>query len=83
MWDNPHMKLVTDDRGRLTSAGLFRPNTAFDATPQPDGSIRVVQLREAKVPTLKPQRVNGRLRLPVKISREIIAAAVRADRDER
>ena len=78
------MKLVTDDRGRLTSAGLFRPNTAFDAEPQPDGSIRIVELAEKKPPVVRPKRVNGRLRLVgVNVSRELVAAAIRVDRDSR
>ena len=80
----PVMKLVSDDRGRLTAAGLFRPNTAFEATPQADGSIRIVELVERKVPVVRSRRLNGRLRgADIKIPREVIAAAVRADRDSR
>lgn len=78
------MKLVADDRGRLTSSELFQPNTAFDASPQPDGSIRVMPLTEREVPTVRPRRVNGRLRgANVNIPRELIAAAIRAERDAR
>ncbi len=78
------MKLATDDRGRLTSAGLFRPNTAYDAQPQPDGSILVVELVPKVVPVLKPRRVGGRLRgAAVKLTRNAVAAAVRAERDAR
>ena len=77
------MKLVADSRGRLTAADLFRPNAAFDATRQPDGSIRVMELAEREVPLIRPRRVKGRLRIVgIKPSREAIAAAVRADRDE-
>lgn len=43
------MKLVADSRGRLTAAGLFRPGAAFDATQQPDGSTRLVELVEKGV----------------------------------
>ena len=48
------MKLVADSRGRLTAADLFRPNTAFDASPQPDGSIRIVELVKKKLPQSAP-----------------------------
>jgi hypothetical protein len=44
--------------------------------PQPGSSL--------PVPIVKPRRINGRLRgADVKLSRETIAAAVRADRDQR
>jgi hypothetical protein len=51
------MKLVADSRGRLTAADLFRPNTAFDASPQPDGSIRIVELVEKKVSPVRQVKV--------------------------
>ncbi len=54
LWDYPIMKLVADSRGRLTAADLFRPGTAFDASPQPDGSIRIVELVEKKLPPSAP-----------------------------
>ena len=82
VWDHPIMKLVADSRGRLTAADLFRPNTAFDASRQPDGSIRVVELVKKEVPVVKPVRTKeGFLMLPVKISRKEIVRAIRADRD--
>jgi hypothetical protein len=76
------MKLIADSRGRLTAADLFRPNTAFDVSYQPDGSLRVVELVEKKVPVvrLKKNR-NGTYSCPVKLSRKQIRAAIRADRD--
>ena len=77
------MKLVADSRGRLTAANLFRPGAAYDAIPQPDGSIRVVQLVEAEVPVIEPVEKDGLLLSPVQLSREVIAAAIRAERDER
>ncbi|MGO8766261.1 MAG: hypothetical protein ACLQSR_14130 [Limisphaerales bacterium] len=76
------MKLIADSRGRLTAADLFRPNTAFDASYQPDGSIRVVELVEKKVPVVKiKQNRNGTFSCPVRLSRQAIRAAIRADRD--
>ena len=76
------MKLVTDSRGRLTAADLFRPNTAFDASVQPDGSIRVVELVEKEVPVVKVKRnKDGTYNVPRLMTREEIRAAIRADRD--
>ena len=40
------MKLVADKHGRICSVELFPPSTAFDASRQPDGSVRVVELVE-------------------------------------
>jgi hypothetical protein len=57
------MKLVADSRGRLTAADLFRPGTAFDASPQPDGSIRIVELVEKKTPRARIVRRGGRMYL--------------------
>ena len=76
------MKLTADEQGRLTSAELFSPKATFDATIQPDGSIRLVHL--APAPLVKPRRINGRLRgAEVTLNRETVAAAVRAERDGR
>jgi hypothetical protein len=76
------MKLVADSRGRICSADLFPPGQAFEATPEPDGSVRVTQLRKAEVPTIELVERDGRLTFPFKVSREVIAAAVRAERDQ-
>ena len=76
------MKLTSDSEGRLGSAQLFRPKTDFEATVQPDGSIRIVELTLA--PVVKPRQVSGRLRgADVKVNRQSVAAAVRAERDAR
>lgn len=76
------MKLTADSEGRIGNAELFRPNADFEATVQPDGSIRVVELTQ--VPVVKPQRIGGRLRgADVHLERETVAAAVRAERDSR
>lgn len=40
------MKLTADKKGRLTCAELFPPEATFDATRQPDGSVRVMELVE-------------------------------------
>ncbi|HZM02217.1 MAG TPA: hypothetical protein VFC44_04260 [Candidatus Saccharimonadales bacterium] len=76
------MKLVAGKNGRICSAELFPPRTAFDASRQADGSVRIVQLVEKEVPLVKPIRTReGFLMLPVKVSRESIRAALRADHD--
>lgn len=76
------MKLTADERGRLTSADLFRPKATFEATIQPDGSIRIVELGERDVPIVEPVKTKeGFLMLPVKVRREVIRRAIRADRD--
>lgn len=83
-WDKPFVKLTADERGKLGNAEIFRPKATFDATVQPDGSIRLVEVAETPVPVVKPRRVNGRLRgADVALSRETVAAAVRAERDAR
>lgn len=76
------MKLSVDDQGRLLGADLFRPNSSFEVTIQPDGSILLVELKP--VPVLRPRRLNGRLRgAETPVDRQTVAAAVRADRDAR
>jgi len=76
------MKLTADSEGRIGNAELFRPKADFEATVQPDGSIRLVELNQ--VPIVKPRRVGGRLRgADVHLEREAVAAAVRAERDAR
>ena len=78
------MKLVADERGRLTSVELFRPGAAFNAEKLPDGSIRIVELVEKTVPTVNPVRTKeGFLMLPKKLDRKTVATAIRADRDSR
>jgi len=66
------------------AAGLIRPNTAFDASLQPDGSIRVVELveKKTKVPVVKVKRnKDGTYSCPLRLTRDEIRAAIRADRD--
>jgi len=78
------MKLMTDERCRMTSQELFKPNTPYDAERKPDGRVVLTELVPAQVPTVRARRVNGRLRgAKVSLTRETVAAAVRAERDER
>jgi hypothetical protein len=71
---------MADDQGRLCGTDLFRPDAEFEATVQSDGSVRLVEVTQ--VPVVKPRQVDGRLRgAEVRLSRESVAAAVRAERD--
>jgi hypothetical protein len=76
------MKLTADSEGRLSCSELFHPKADFEATVQTDGSIRLVELKQR--PVVSPRYVDGRLRgADVRLSRETVAAAVRAERDEK
>jgi hypothetical protein len=78
------MKLTADEQGRLVSPQLFRPKAIFDATIESDGSIRLVEVAATQMPVLKPRFMEGRLRgADVRLNRETVAAAVRAERDAR
>lgn len=76
------MKVTTDDEGRLACAELFPPRSTFDAHRMPDGAVRIVKLSNGDVPVVKSVLTKeGLMVSPVKVSREVIRAAVRADRD--
>ena len=49
------MKLTADERGRLSSAELFRPQVTYEATVQSDGSILLVETEP--VPIAKPRLI--------------------------
>ena len=75
------MKLVTDDRCRLQSRDLFKPNTPYQAERKPDGRVELV---EKQVPLVKARKVKGRwVGAAVKFDRKAVVAAIRADRDSR
>jgi hypothetical protein len=76
------MKIVADSRGRLAAKELFRPGTAFDASFQPDGSIRVIELVEKEVPVV-PVKFNkdGSFECRRIMTRAQVVASIRADRD--
>ncbi len=54
------MKLVADAHGRLCARELFPPATAFNATRQPDGSIRLIELVEKPAPVVRLVKDGGR-----------------------
>ena len=60
---------------------IFHPGAVFDVTPQPDGSIRVMELFEKEVPVVKlKKRSDGLFVSPMVLSREAVRAAIRSDR---
>jgi hypothetical protein len=78
------MKLVADSRGRLTAAEIFEPGKAFDVLRLPNGQILISELAKKETPVVRPRRVKGRLRgAAIELDRASVAAAVRAERDER
>jgi hypothetical protein len=81
-WDYPIMKLIADSRGRLAAREIFRPGKAFDVKPQPDGSIRLIELVEKEVPVV-PVKFNkdGSFECRRIMSRREIVESIRADRD--
>ena len=78
------MKLIADSRGRLAAIEMFPPGTVFDASRQPDGSIRVIELVEKEVPVVPVKfKKDGSFACPRLMTREQISQAIRADRDAR
>ena len=76
------MKLIADSRGRLAAREIFRPGIAFDVTQQPDGSIRIIELVEKKVPVVRLKKgSDGLFFSPFVLSRDEVRSAIRADRD--
>ena len=66
----------------MTCAELFPACSTFDARRMPDGAVRVVELKNGDAPTVKSVLMeDGLLVSPVKVSRQTIRAAIRADRD--
>jgi hypothetical protein len=78
------VKVTADQKGRIASKELFPSGQVFDATREPDGSIRIVEMVAKQVREVRPRRVNGRLvGALVRLDRGTVAAACRAERDER
>jgi hypothetical protein len=63
---------------------IFPPGKSFEAIRLPNGQILISELARKEPPTIRPRRINGKLRgAAVELTRADIAAAVRAERDER
>lgn len=54
------MRVSTDDRCRLQSRELFKPNTRYEGEFAADGSIRLVELVEKRAPKARLVRRKGR-----------------------
>ena len=59
-WDAPQMRVSTDERCRLQSRELFKPNTRYEGEFAADGSIRLVELVAKRAPRARRVRWNGR-----------------------
>lgn len=78
------MRVSTDDRCRLQSRELFKPNTRYEGDRAKDGRVVLVELVPAEVPTVRARRINGRWRgADLPLTRETVAAAIRAEREDR
>lgn len=89
LWDNPIVKVADqtriDDKLRPGALpGLVERGQTYRVRRISATTLQFDLLTESEVPVVRPRRVNGRLRgANVKISRDVIAAAIRAERDER
>jgi len=59
-WDAPHMRVSTDDRCRIQSRELFKPNTRYEGEFAADGSIRLIEWVEKQTPKARLVRRKGR-----------------------
>jgi hypothetical protein len=75
---------MSDERCRLQSRDLFKPNTPYDAEPQADGSVRLVELVPKDVPIVRARKLGGRwVGAAIKLNRKAIVEAIRQDRESR
>ncbi len=83
------MRLIADSRGRLTSAELFTPGAAYEASRTGDGAIVLRKLvpEQRRVKYAKVKRKNGRLVVEwpagCQVVEGAIEQAVREERDSR
>ena len=75
------MRVSTDDRCRMQSRELFKPNTRYEGEREADGTVRLVELVPADVPTVKSIKRDGFVLVDAKFERAAICAAIRSDRD--
>jgi hypothetical protein len=54
------MKLIADNEGKIGCRELFTPRSTFDASRQPDGSIRIVELVDKAASRARLVRRDGR-----------------------
>jgi len=82
--DNPRMiTLKADSRSRVKLPDV-KPGTVFQVTTGAAGQFTLLEVAPKDGPIVNPvRRKDGSYKWPVKLSREKIAAAIRADRDSR
>jgi len=74
--------LKADNRSRVKLPDV-KPGTVFELTDNGPGRFSLVEVQPKDVPVVNPvKRKDGSYKWPVKLSREEITAAIRADRDE-
>ena len=73
--------LKADNRSRVKLPDV-KPGTVFELTDSGPGRFSLVEVQPKDVPVANPIKgKDGLYRWPVKLSREEIVAAIRADRD--
>ena len=83
MGDNPVVTRIVDDKQRVVVPRL-KPGESVDVTEGPNATIVLTPLSPKQVPVVRARKVNGRLTgADVKIDRQQVAAAIRAERDSR
>ncbi len=85
MWENPIMESVTklDARRRGIFPLPFQPGDILVKETHDAESVTFRLVKPANVPVVNAVEVDGRWMLPPGGSRELIASAIRADRDGR
>jgi hypothetical protein len=78
------MKLMTDDRCRIQSRELFKPNTPYQAERKADGRVELIELVPTDVPLVRARKIKGRwVGADVKFDRNAVVEAIRQDRESR
>ena len=78
------MTLTCDELGRLNGDGLLRPNAAYQAAVEPDGSIRLIEVPGEEIRLVAPRMVDGCLvGADLPLDRAKVAASIRAERHAR
>jgi len=75
---------MTDDRCRLQSRDLFKPNTPYQAERKADGRVELIELVATDVPLVRARKIKGRwVGADVKFDRNAVVEAIREDRESR
>lgn len=77
------MTCKADNRSRVKLPDI-KPGTVFELTQPAAGQFTLVEVAPKEPPVVNPIKCkNGLYRWPVKLTKAQVAAAIRADRDER